>query len=386
MEKLFVIAGHGAGDCGAVGNGYQEAERVRALAQRIKDFGGANVVLGDFNRNYYKDNGISSLTISKEYKIIELHMDSGVFTARGGHVVINGNFKADQYDTALADLMKTMLPGRSSVIVGRTDLANVKRAANKGYNYRLLECGFISNAEDVKIFNTRMNEFANGILSCFGIGSSSNTPAPSPLPPSNPKPPQKPSTPIVKDYLKKGDKGSAVKEMQKMLIVCGYSCGKYGVDGSFGNDAEKAVKDFQRDNGLSVDGVYGKNTKAKLIAKYNKVKLDGIWGCGVTVSLQTIFKTVIDGEISRQPNCNKKYLVACHVSTWNFTNNYKGGSAVLKQLQIKIGAGSDGLFGKQSVIALQNWLNRNGYSCGKADGYLDAKTVIALQKWILDTL
>ena len=26
MAKLFVIAGHGAGDCGAVGNGYQEAD------------------------------------------------------------------------------------------------------------------------------------------------------------------------------------------------------------------------------------------------------------------------------------------------------------------------------------------------------------------------
>ena len=386
MAKLFVIAGHGAGDCGAVGNGYQEAERVRALAQRIKDFGGANVVLGNFNRNYYKDNGISSLTISKEYKIIELHMDSGASTARGGHVIIKEGFKPDSYDNALAKLVGDMFPGRSSKIVGRSNLANVNRAAKKGYNYRLVECGFISNAEDVKIFNTRMDEFAKGILSCFGIGASSNAPTPSPLPPVSPKPPQKPSTPVVKDYLKKGDKGSAVKEMQKMLVICGYSCGKYGVDGSFGDDAEKAVKDFQRDNGLSVDGVYGKNTKAKLVAKYNKVKLDGIWGCGVTVSLQTIFKTVIDGEISRQPNCNKKYLVACHVSTWNFTNNYSGGSVVLKQLQIKIGAGSDGLFGKQSVIALQNWLNRNGYSCGKADGYLGTKTVVALQKWIIATL
>ena len=32
MVKLYVIAGHGAGDSGAVGNGYQEAERVRVLA------------------------------------------------------------------------------------------------------------------------------------------------------------------------------------------------------------------------------------------------------------------------------------------------------------------------------------------------------------------
>lgn len=220
--------------------------------------------------------------------------------------------------------------------------------------------------------------FLNLIRSYMG---QSTVPTPQPS-----KPTQKPTTPTAKDYLQKGDKGSAVKEMQKMLIVCGYSCGKYGADSVFGNDAEKAVKEFQRDNGLSVDGVYGKNTKAKLIAKYDKVKLDGIWGCGVTVSLQTIFKTVIDGEISRQPHSNKKYLVACHVSTWNFTDNYNGGSAVLKQLQIKIGTGSDGLFGKNSVIALQNWLNRNGYACGKADGYLGAKTVVALQKWIIATL
>lgn len=384
MAKLYVIAGHGAGDCGAVGNGYQEAERVRALAQRIKDFGGANVILGDFNRNFYKDNGISKLTISKEYKIIELHMDSGASTARGGHIIIKEGFKADSYDNALAKLVGDIFPGRSNKIVGRSNLANVNRAAKKGYNYRLMECGFISNAEDVKIFNSRMDEFAKGILSCFGIGSSNTTPTPTPTPSS--KPTQKPSTPTVKDYLQKGDKGSAVKEMQKMLIVCGYSCGEYGADSVFGNDAEKAVKEFQRDNGLSVDGVYGKNTKAKLIAKYNKVKLDGIWGCGVTVSLQTIFKTVIDGEISRQPHSNKKYLVACHVSTWNFTDNYKNGSVVLKQLQIKINANPDGLFGENSIIALQNWLNKNGYACGKTDGYLGAKTVIALQKWILDTL
>ena len=49
MAKLFVIAGHGAGDPGACGNGYQEAERVRALAKRIKEFGGNSVMLGDAN-------------------------------------------------------------------------------------------------------------------------------------------------------------------------------------------------------------------------------------------------------------------------------------------------------------------------------------------------
>ena len=158
MKKLFIIPGHGAGDCGAVGNGYQEAERVRALAQRIKDFGGDDVVLSDFNLNSYKSNIIGKGLVPKECRILELHMDSSPnSSAKGGHIIINANFKADEYDKALEKMISTMFPGRSQTIVGRTDLANVNRSASKGYNYRLMECGFISNAEDVKKFNSQMD-------------------------------------------------------------------------------------------------------------------------------------------------------------------------------------------------------------------------------------
>ena len=58
MAHLFLIAGHGAGDSGAVGYGYTEAERVRALARRIAAYGGSNVTLGDTSRNWYADKGI----------------------------------------------------------------------------------------------------------------------------------------------------------------------------------------------------------------------------------------------------------------------------------------------------------------------------------------
>ena len=56
------------------------------------------------------------------------------------------------------------------MIVGRNDLANPNRAAACGYNYRLVEFGFITNAEDVRIFNSRMDDIACGILDAFGIG------------------------------------------------------------------------------------------------------------------------------------------------------------------------------------------------------------------------
>ena len=172
MTHIFVIAGHGAGDPGASGNGYTEAERVRALAAKIKAYGGDAVTVGDTSRNWYADNGISTLSISKSWQIIELHMDSASASARGGHVIINSGFEPDKYDTALAAFISGILPGRAQTIVKRNDLANPKRAAAKGYPYRLLECGFISNTQDVKIFNEKTDEIAKGILNVFGIGTS----------------------------------------------------------------------------------------------------------------------------------------------------------------------------------------------------------------------
>ena len=169
-KRLFIIAGHGAGDDGACAYGYTEAERVRALAQRIKDFGGDNVLLADFNLNSYKSNIIGKGLVPKDCLILELHLDSHTNNkAKGGHIIINANFKPDKYDEALAKMISTKFAGRSQIIVGRTDLANVNRAGAMGYNYRLMECCFISNEEDIKKFNASIDELAKEILICFDL-------------------------------------------------------------------------------------------------------------------------------------------------------------------------------------------------------------------------
>ena len=170
--KLFVICGHGAGDPGACANGYEEAERVRVLGKKIKELGGSNVTLGDVNRDYYADNGISRLNLSKDYQIIELHMDFASASARGAHIIIWRKFKPDDYDKALASFLCGMFPGRSTKISKRGDLANPARAAAKGYGYRLAECGFISNEEDLETFNNNIEKIAKGILEAFGISAS----------------------------------------------------------------------------------------------------------------------------------------------------------------------------------------------------------------------
>lgn len=65
--------------------------------------------------------------------------------------------------------------------------------------------------------------------------------------------------------LKKGSTGEYVTLLQSKLKNKGYDLGKYGVDGDFGSATLAAVKAFQKDNGLEVDGIVGKKTWEKLM-------------------------------------------------------------------------------------------------------------------------
>ncbi|MBQ9252028.1 MAG: peptidoglycan-binding protein [Clostridia bacterium] len=59
-----------------------------------------------------------------------------------------------------------------------------------------------------------------------------------------------------------GDKGAAVKAVQKKLKSLGYYTGS--VDGDYGNGTKTAVKAFQKANGLTVNGVANSKTISKM--------------------------------------------------------------------------------------------------------------------------
>ena len=61
-------------------------------------------------------------------------------------------------------------------------------------------------------------------------------------------------------YFKKGDKGTQVKRLQKLLKWCGYSV---TTGGTYGAKTIKAVKKLQKKLGLKQDGKFGKKTLAK---------------------------------------------------------------------------------------------------------------------------
>ena len=68
--------------------------------------------------------------------------------------------------------------------------------------------------------------------------------------------------PVEFPTLRRGDQGEYVTLMQTRLVKLGYGemLGKFGADGKFGAKTEEAVKKFQQDNGLKVDGICGSDT------------------------------------------------------------------------------------------------------------------------------
>ncbi len=95
--------------------------------------------------------------------------------------------------------------------------------------------------------------------STIGLVTGSTSPSVSPSPTTVTPTPTPPS-------LQKGFKGSeAVRSLQKRLKELGYYSGS--VDGDFGEATEKAVKEFQKANGLTADGKAGEKTLSKLNSK-----------------------------------------------------------------------------------------------------------------------
>ena len=62
----------------------------------------------------------------------------------------------------------------------------------------------------------------------------------------------------------------SVKEIQEELIAEGMDLGPSGADGKDGPKTQAAVKVFQGNHGLEVDGVVGRNTRAALAAEWSK--------------------------------------------------------------------------------------------------------------------
>lgn len=76
------------------------------------------------------------------------------------------------------------------------------------------------------------------------------------------------SATISAGFIRRGDTGQEVEQLQEMLDSAGYDV---DIDGEFGPWTERAVKDFQYNNNLRVDGIAGSTTVDKLENKQGNI-------------------------------------------------------------------------------------------------------------------
>jgi hypothetical protein len=109
--------------------------------------------------------------------------------------------------------------------------------------------------------------------------------------------------------LRKGDKGSAVKDLQEFLEIT--------ADGDFGHGTEAAVKKWQVENGLAADGIVGPKTwDAMGLATTDESEQVYTTDNGLIVNRHFLPK----GEYLEGPS-KKEYCFLHHTAGWN--NPYK---------------------------------------------------------------
>ena len=169
-------------------------------------------------------------------------------------IYFTGSAKGKKLAEIMVKYRKQIYP-YSVVLNNRTDLYELKNTNAVAF-YE--EHVFHDNLEDATWFHTHMNEIAEsaakGLCEYFGIPYVAPAVAPS-IPT------------VTATILRKGNAGPEVKSLQKKLLQIGYYLGSYGADGDYGDATVTAVRKFQKDNSLAVDGEAGPNT----LAAVNKV-------------------------------------------------------------------------------------------------------------------
>lgn len=99
--------------------------------------------------------------------------------------------------------------------------------------------------------------------------------------------------------LAKGSRGDEVKQLQQKLNQLGYSVGS--IDGVFGNKTETAVKKFQKDRGLKVDGIVGSKTGQALQTQSGENKTSSGKAIGYKNSDTELLARCISAEARGEP-------------------------------------------------------------------------------------
>lgn len=174
--NILLIAGHGAGDVGAVGNGYQEANLTRELVGLIKTRLAkyATVNVYDTNRNAYYDAQNGTLRPSKHDYVFEVHFNAG--GGKGTEIYVTTAEAGTDVEAKVVSKLSKYFTNRG---VKRMNFSVITTLKNQGMSTALLETCFIDSASDVQTYQKNKAGIADaivaGIVEGFNLKASSST-------------------------------------------------------------------------------------------------------------------------------------------------------------------------------------------------------------------
>ena len=182
MLKILLIAGHGEGDPGALGNGYQEWEVNRKIVKAMSEcFKEADVLVDvyDTDKNCYKQ--IKKGNIPEFFKyhyVCEVHLNASANKNTNGSMVY---ISQSETGHSVEDKILQNLYGLGfakawdGVVIAQRQWKNgllvQETCRQQGVSHTLLETCFITNKEDMEKLNIEKTAqaVADGIIDGFKV-------------------------------------------------------------------------------------------------------------------------------------------------------------------------------------------------------------------------
>ena len=177
--NILLIAGHGQGDSGAVGNGYKEAELTREVCKLLKPMldNYADVTIADTALNWYRYENREKLDFTQYDYVLEIHFNAGGNDTKGNgattgtEIYITTSEKTHGVETEIVKGISNI--GFKNRGVKRKDFAVIYYIKKQGVSPALLEVCFIDDIDDMKLYQSKKSEvikaIAGGIIRGFSL-------------------------------------------------------------------------------------------------------------------------------------------------------------------------------------------------------------------------
>lgn len=175
--KILLIAGHGAGDSGAIGCGYKEADLTREVVTLVKSklSSYATVEIADMSVNWFDNR--AKLPLNDVDYVLEVHFNACVNDVKGNGATTGTEIYVtlDEKGTTVEENIIKGIAGLGlrNRGVRRKNWAVIKHCKNRGISSALLETCFIDDADDMKIYKAKKDSIAEaivkGIVDGFGL-------------------------------------------------------------------------------------------------------------------------------------------------------------------------------------------------------------------------